>query len=38
LAHSYHDEQTAAHIDPIVRIHGAIDVIDRVADEEAGSP
>jgi hypothetical protein len=37
LAHSYHDEQTAAQIDPIVRVQSAINVIDGVADEEAGS-
>jgi hypothetical protein len=37
LMHSSQDEQMEAHIDLIVRVQSVIDVIDRVAKEEAGS-
>lgn len=34
----HHDEQMEAHIGLIVRIQSVIEVIDRAANEEAGSP
>lgn len=37
LGFSYQDEQMEAHMDLIVRIQSAIDVIDRAIDEEARS-
>ena len=38
LMRSSADEQMEAHIDLIVRVQSVIDVIDRAAKEEAGSP
>ena len=38
LRFAQQDEQLEAHMDLIVRVQSVIDVIDRIADEEAVSP